>query len=358
MFCAASRLRSWSFAWIVASLLCVGCSGNAGTAPAPSVLPTPPVVATRGTLAVAMVGDAGASRVRIFPPHSDKFTRERVVDSSRFQPNSLAFDRRSHLYIGYSDTSSGGRYEVDEIDVQRWALVRELHFPQWSYTSIATDDHDNLYVNTKSLVGGDIKIFRNNTETKPYIEIRDHHSPVTMLVGRDALWVGYEGVFEDAVARYGLRSTDRTRFETIGKNLPLKLAVNSDGSLIAAMVSRKSSRAVNVIEVKTGKRLRTLVEGNLTSMTSDESGHVYISEASHGHGTSAKLYLCNFSSCARSFETDSSRVVSLAVSPLDGMLYVANFGKTRVDVYNPRTAELARTIWLTQFNLRTLAIEP
>jgi hypothetical protein len=347
---------------MVASLLFVGCSGSVGTvAPQPSVSPAPPTGTARGSLAVAMIGregDTNESRIRIFPPHSDEFIRERVIHSSQFQPNSLAFDRRGHLYAGYNDTSGGGRYEVDDIDIQRWALARTIRVPRWSHSSVATDDHDNLYVNTKAFIGGDINIFRNNTETKPYIEIKDHHSPMTMLVGRDALWVGYEGAFSDALARYRLRSTNRTWFQTIGRNVPLALTVNTEGSLIAALVRRKSGRAVDVIDVASGKLARTLLAGNLGAMTTDQSGHIYVSETSGGPGTSAKVYTCDFLACTNSFETNSSRVVALAVSPLDGMLYVANSGKTRVDVYNPRTAKLVMTIWLTHFELKALAIEP
>ncbi len=248
-----SRYRHAS--WIAASLLFVGCSGSVGgVAPQPSVSPAPPSGAARGTLGVAMIGhDPQESRIRIFPPHSDQFSRERVTGGLKFQPNSLAFDRRGHLYVGYNDSSAGGRYEVDDIDAKSWTLTRTIKFPQWPNSSVATDDHDNLYVNTKAFIGGDIEIFRNNAETKPYIRIKDHHSPLTMLVGRDALWVGYEGAFANALARYRLRSTDRTWFQTIGRNIPVALSVNTDGSLVAAMVRLKSGRAVDVIDVAVGE---------------------------------------------------------------------------------------------------------
>ena len=347
---------------MVASLLFVGCSGSVGTvAPQPTASPAPPIVIARGSLAVAMIaleGGTRESRIRVFPPHSDQFIRERVTNGSQFQPNSVAFDRRGHLYVGYNDTSSGGRYEVDDIDIQRWTLTRTIRVPRWTHSSVATDDHDNVYVNSKAFVGGDIDIFRSNTETKPYIQIKDHHSPLTMLVGRDALWVGYEGAFSDALARYRLRSSSRTWFQTIGRNVPLALTVNKEGSLIAALVRLKSGRALDVIDVASGKLARTLVTGNLSAMTTDQSGHIYVSQTSGGPGTSAKVYTCDFLACTNSFETNSSRVVALAVSPLDGMLYVANSGKSRVDVYNPRTAKLEMTIWLTQFELKALAIEP
>lgn len=349
------RAATRSFALsLVAALLLAGCTGNAATVvPPPSRSPGPPVATGRGTLAV-IGGDSKARRVWIFPPHSDKLARELVFPGSRFQPNSLAFDRRGHLYIGVNDTAGSGEYEVVEVNVQNLDIVRNIRgLPQWPKSSVAIDDENNLYVNTKAFVGGDVKIYRPNKETKPYLEIKDHHSPLTMLIAANALWVGFEGAFADALARYRLRSKERTWFQTIGRSAPITLAANADGTLLAAFVRRDSQRAADVYDVKSGKLARTLIANNgLLAMTSDGSGHIFVSE-----GGSGVVHACNFRGCTLTFDT-SGRPVALAVSPLDGNLYVANTGKTNVQAFDPKTGALRMTIHLAGLTPSAIAIEP
>src|SRR5690348_10300422 len=147
------------FPWILAALLFAGCGGGGGTVPQPSTLPRPPAVLGRGSLAVVNIAQRNAKRVWAFPPHGENFTREFLVHGSQYELNSLAFDRRGHLYIGFNDTSSGGKYNVVEVNVQSGEVVREIRVPQWSDSSVATDDQDNLYVNTKSFIGGNVEIF-------------------------------------------------------------------------------------------------------------------------------------------------------------------------------------------------------
>lgn len=340
----------WSLLWIVASLLSVGCGGSNGTVPqAAAGSPAPPTALGRGTVAV-IDRHPTTTRVLIFPPHSDKFTREFAIGGSRFVAGSLAFDRRGHLFVGINDTSAGGKYEVIEVNVQSGKLIREIRgLPSWNRSSVATDDHNILYVNTKAFIGGDVKLYKPG-ETKPWREIKDHHSPMTTLVARDSLWVGYEGALADALARYRLRSTDRTWFQTIGAHLPLKLAVNADGSLVAAKLRRNSKTTVEVTDVKSGKRKR-LLEGSAEAMTSDDSGHLYVAEL---HG---KIHACTFHECSRSFETNST-TLALAVSPLDGMLYVACSGKPSIQVYDPRTGSQVMYIPIPGGSPTRLAIEP
>jgi sugar lactone lactonase YvrE len=350
-----SRSRRWSLSWIVASLICAGCSGNAVTLPAPpSSSPGPPVALGRGTLAVINRFDRNAKRVWIFPPHSDKVAREIILPGSQFEPNSLAFDRRGHIYIGFNDTSRGGGYEVVEFDVQSLTMIRDIRgMPTWPNSSIVIDDNNVLYVNTKAFVGGDIKMFKRG-EREPSLEIKDPLSPLTTLIAHNALWIGNEGFPSNALTRYHLYSKERTWFQTIGRTEPLSLAVNPDGSLIATLVRRNSKRAVDVINVKSGKRERTLQEGGqYQAITSDGSGNIYIAEASPG-----KIHVCTFQGCTRSFETHSSRAVAVAVSPLDGNLYVANNGKSSVLVYNPQTGNEVMSILLSNFEPTALAIEP
>ncbi len=352
-----SRLLRRSLSWIVVSLLWAGCSGSASTIPLqPSSSPAPPVALGRGTLAVINRHDPNANRVWLFPPHSDRFTREITFPGSRFVPNSLAFDRRGHLYIGVNDTSGSGEYAVIEIDVQSLNVVREIHgLPLWPNSSVAVDDQNYLYVNTKSFIGGDVKIYRPNAETKPAIEIKDHHTPLTILVAAGELWVGFQGAFEDVLARYRLRSNNRTWFQPIKNNLPRALAVNGDGSLIAPLVSRPGTRAVDVYDVKSGQRARTLVESGRLEAIVGDAGHVYISQREPDNG---KIYLCTFRDCTHTIETLAGRPLALAVSPLDGNLYASTAGKSSIEVYNPRTGTLVMRIAMSDLEPGPLAIEP
>ncbi len=350
-----SRLGCRSLSWILVSLLWVGCSGSVSTVPSqPLVSPAPPIVAGRGTLAVINVADAAAKRVWIFPPHSDKFSREIIFHGSQFQPNSLAFDRRGSIYIGVNDTSSNGAYRVLEVNLRDFKVAREIDgLRQWDRGSVGIDDQNNLYVATKAFIGGDIKIFRPNRETRPYIEIKDPLEPSKMLVGRDALWVGYTGAagILNALTRYRLRSTDQTWVQSTGSDRSAALAANPDDSLLAVVLSLSQKNVVDVFDPKSRKRARIL-EG-FGRMTSDESGNLYIAERPD------RVHVCSFSSCTRSFETPHTwSPLAVAVSPLDGMLYVTTGGKPSVEVYDPRTGKLVMRIAQKGFEPTALAIEP
>lgn len=345
-----SRSRRWSLMCVAASVFWTGCNSGAVTVPShPSNSPAPPVVLGRGTVAV-IDRTPTVARILIFPPHSDKFTQEFSIGGSRAVPNSLAFDRRSHLYIGINNSAGGGSYEILELNVQNGRLVREITgLPSWSHSSVATDSESVLYVNTKAFVGGDVQLYRQ-TGTKPWIEIKDSHSPLTMLVAGDSLWVGYEGLLADALARYRLRSKDRTWFETTGNSLPLRLAVNPEGSLIAAKLRRNSKFTVAVTIVKSGKR-EQILDSSAEAMTSDGSGNLYIAELR------GKIHRCTFHGCSQSFETSATNL-ALALSPLDGMLYVACSGKSSIHVYNPRTGSQVMYIPISGGSPSHLAIEP
>jgi DNA-binding beta-propeller fold protein YncE len=344
-----SRSRRWSLLYVAASVLWAGCNSGGVNVPSPSNSPAPPVALGRGTVAVTERTPT-ATRVLIFPPHSDKFTQEFSIGGSRLVANSLAFDRRGHLYVGINDPSAGGKYEVLELNIQSRKIVREITgLPSWSHSSVATDGENFLYVNTKALVGGDVKLYRP-ADTKPWLEIKDSLSPLTVLVARDSLWVGYEGAFADALARYRLRSRDRTWFTHTSNYLPLKLAVNPEGSLVAAKFRRNSRLTVAVTDVKSGKR-EQILEGSSEAMTSDDSGHLYIAEL---HG---KIRTCTFHGCSHSFETNFTNL-ALAVSPLDGMLYVACSGKSSIQVYDPRTGSQVMYIPIPGGFPSHLAIEP
>lgn len=345
----------WSLLWIAVGLLFVGCSGSAVTIPsASSSTPGPPTVLGRGTVAV-IVHKPGSDdkRVWVFPPNSDQY-REILIPGSRGDANSLAFDRRQHLYIGINNTAAN-HYEVLEIDLPAFKVHRDIQVkPSWPHSSVVVDDQNVLYINTKAFVGGDVKMFRRG-EREPSLEIKDPLSPLTTLIANSALWIGNEGFPSNALTRYPVYSKDRAWIATIGRSVPIALAVNPESSLVAALVRRNSTRAVDVIDVGSGKRVRTLAEdSNLRAMTSDHSGNVYLAQAAV---RADKLYACTFHGCTRTIEM-KFKPLAVAVNPLDGNLYVATIGKSAVEVYDPKTFNLVRTIWLQGFDPSVITIEP
>ncbi|HET6277019.1 MAG TPA: hypothetical protein VFE16_13910 [Candidatus Cybelea sp.] len=342
--------RRWSILSLGVCLLYIGCNGSSGNLPValPSDSPSPPGVLGRGTVAV-VDRTSTATRILVLPPHGDKF-QEIPIAGQNVAANSLAFDRLGHLYVGIDNPTGNDKYEVLEIDIHRRKLLREItDLPSWSHSSVATDDENVLYVNTKALAGGDIKLYRPG-DTKPWREIKDPHSPFSMLVARGSLWVGYQGFFADALARYRLRSTDRTWFAHVANYLPLALAANPEGSLVAARSRRGSTISVQVADVNSKKR-KQIFEGSAQAIASDDSGNLYIAEHR------GKIHPCSFHDCSQYFDTDATNL-ALAVSPLDGLLYVACLGKASIQVYNPRTRNQVKYIPIPGGTPTQLAIEP
>ena len=256
----------------LAFLFFVGCGGSAAPVqPQPPSSPAPPTVLGRGTLAVFT--SLGAQyRISIFPPNGDKSSRDFSLGALA---NSLAFDTRGHLYYGMN--AGHDEYFVRELNVQTGERLRAIDLrPSWSFSSVATDDHNVLYVNTKSFVGGDVELFRPG-DGKPYLKIKDPLRPLTILVARGSLWVGYEGALADGLARYDLRSTRQTWFHNVGNYLPTQVAINPEGTLVAAKVRRNGKPTVAVYEVK-ASRWTQIHEGDTQAMASDDSGHLYIAQ--------------------------------------------------------------------------------
>ncbi len=349
-----SRLRCRSLLWIVVSLLWAGCSGTVSTVPPqPPGPPAPPIVLSRGTLAVINNADGAARRVWIFPPHSDTFSKEIIFHGSQFHPNSLAFDRRGHIYIGVNDTSPKGAYRVLEVNLRDFKVAREIDgLRQWDRGSIGTDDQSNLYVATKAFIGGDIKIFRPNRETRPYIEIKDPLEPSRILVGRNALWVSYTGAagIFNTLAQYRVRSTSQTWVQALGSSRAGALAANPDDSLLAAVISTNHA-VVDVFDPKSRKRTLIVadyraagqrrIRKSLPSVTSRQGPRLHVPQ----------LYPL--------FQnTPTWAPLAAAVSPLDGMLYVTTGGKPSVEVYDPRSGNLVMRIAQKGFQPTALAIEP
>jgi hypothetical protein len=327
---------------MVAGLLFAGCGGGGGGGTVPQPPPAPPAVLGTGTLAVIVNRD----RVFVYPPNGDKPARDFSLPGSI---NSLAFDRRRHLYIGFNH----GDYFVRDVDVQTGDRARLIDLqPSWDSSSVATDSNNVLYVNTKSTVGGDVKLFRPEDTAKPYLEIKDPLTPLTIQVARDALWVGYYGVFTDAIAKYDLRSTKQTGFNNVGAYTRATLAINPGGSLVAAAVRRHGKSTVAVYEMSSG-RWKQILESSIQAMVSDDSGNLYIGLRD------GRILQCTFSDCPHSFETNL-KILALALSPLDGMLYVASdqVKEQGIYVYNPRTTSRVRSIPLLGENPNGIAIEP
>ncbi len=328
--------------WMFAGLLCAGCGGGGGGGTVPQPPPGPPAVLGTGTLAVIV----NSSRVLVYPPNGDKPAREFSLPG---YVNSLAFDRRRHLYIGFNHEN----YFVRDVDVQTGDRARLIELqPGWNQSSVATDSNNVLYVNTKSTVGGDVKLFRTEDTGKPYLEIKDPLTPLTIQVARGALWVGYYGVFTDAIAKYDLRSTKQTAFNNVGAFTRPTLAINPAGSLVAAAVRRHGKPTVAVYEMSSG-RWKQIVESSIQAMVSDDSGNLYIGLRN------GRILQCTFSDCPHSFETNLL-ISALALSPLDGMLYVASdqVKEQGIYVYNPRTTSRVRTIPLLGETPSVVAMEP
>ena len=354
-----SRSLRHNFWRIAALLLCAGCTGNAVTVPPPlTSSPNPPVALGTGTLAVINHDNPASQLVWIFPPHNDKFTKQIVFPGARYVPNSLAFDHRGHLYIGYNDTAGGGAYEVVEVNARNLDIVRTIGgLPRWDHSSVAVDNADYLYVNTKSFVGGDIKIYRPNSETKPAIEIKSILRPLVTLVSDDDLWVGYEGLGVYSLTRYHVRSSNQTASLKIGTDEPVALAANAGGTLIAPLLKSSGSRVVNVYDVKSGQLARQIFRGpNVEALVGDQSGNLYLSQ--RGVGNDGHIFFCSFRDCPHSVESLAHRPFELAVSPLDGRLYVSTDGKRSVEAYDPRTGDRVQRIALSDFAPGPLALEP
>ncbi|MGA8574459.1 MAG: hypothetical protein WB609_02075 [Candidatus Cybelea sp.] len=273
----------------------------------------------------------GHFRILIFPPQSDKVAREFSIP---IRPTSLAFARQDRLFYGMN----GGHDEffVREVNVASGERVRSIDLrPSWFASSVATDDHNVLYVNTKSLVGGDVKLFQPG-DLKPYLEIKDPLTPLKIYVAHHSLWVGYSGVLADGLARYDVRSTKQTWFRNTGSNLPAGFAVNPGGSLIATHVRRNNRSAVIVYDTKRHGSTQ-IHEGDTRGLASDDSGNLYIAQKS------GRILVCTFTGCPLSFETNLD-IEGLAWNPRDGMLYVPAISSrgNGVYVYNPRTTSQVR----------------
>jgi DNA-binding beta-propeller fold protein YncE len=245
-------------------------------------------------------------------------------------------------------------YFVREVNVQSGARVRSIDLrPSFNFSSVATDDHNVLYVNTKSLVGGDVELFRPE-DRAPYLKIKDLLTPLTISVARSSLWVGYQGALADGLARYRLRSTDQTWFKGVATYVPIHVAVNPEGTLVAAVVKRNGKTNVSVYDVKSSN-WKQIHEGDTRALASDDSGNLYIAQRT------SRILICTFRECPHSFETNL-KITALALSPLDGMLYVAGEdtpGKPPgVYVYNPKTTSLIRYLPTGKTPPHHIAIEP
>jgi DNA-binding beta-propeller fold protein YncE len=151
-----------------------------------------------------------------------------------------------------------------------------------------------------------------------------------------------------------LRSKQQTWLKSVGTYLPTPVAVNPEGSLVAAKIRRNGKTTVSVYEVNSS-RWTQIHEGDTQAMVADDSGNLYIAQKH------SRILLCTFRDCPHSFETNLE-ITALALSPLDGMLYVATNGATNnkpgIYVYDPRTTSLVRYISTGKHRPNHIAIEP
>lgn len=357
------HLHRRSFLWIAVGLISAGCGGSTGSVPPqPSSSPAPPSVLGRGTLAV-ISREGARQRVLIFPPNSDKPAREILIHDEHGQHlkgKSLVFDRRGHLYIGTHDTSANGKFFILEVDIHNWKVVRTIEVPGSERSMVATDNENYLYVNSTAFGTGVIDVFRNNLETKPYLQIKvGLHNPRSIFVGRDALWVGYTGLLSPVLARFRLRSSDRTLFEPIPGRADA-MTVNRDESFVAVLTDQNNPNSkdfVDVFDVGSKRTHKLLRADRLSTLTSDESGELFMGEQRNARGEwsiAVTTFDNKFILRITSSDTPSR---ALAISPLDGNLYVAFQNKFDVDVYNPRNGTLLKQLPVG-FNPSALAFEP
>ena len=317
----------------------------------PTSSPPPPIALGSGSVALLAVRRNNAGfRILIFPPQSDKAARDFSVP---IRPNALAFSKRNRVFYGFN--GGHNEYFVRELNVESGKPVRSIDLrPSWDFSSVATDDHNVLYVNTKSFIGGDVKLFRPGDLT-PDKEIKDPLIPLKIAIAGNSLWVGFQGALSDGMARYDLGSTKQTWFRNTGNNLPVQFAVNSDGSLVAVRVRRNNNGAVIVYDTRQHKSTQ-IHEGDTRSIASDASGNLYIAQKS------GRILTCAFSGCPHSFETNLD-VEGMILNPADGMLYIpalsGNGKPPGVYVYNPRTSSQVRFLPVEgNENPALIAIEP
>jgi hypothetical protein len=347
--------------WIVPALLCAGCSGSVGTnPPPPQPLPSPgpPFIAEHGTLAVLDVANPKARQIRLFHPGSTREFATIVSPGERYHPNSLAFDRRGHLYIGTNDTEGLGEYTVSEFRVRDLERIREIgNLPRWSHSSVATDDQNYLYVNTPAFLGGDIKIYSPNVDRKPFLEIKDLGAPITTLPAPNLLWVASQTIHGSFLDGYEVRSRKGKFSHSLGGVNAGKIVVNADGdgSLAAVFSQRPLSPnfMVAVYSQKTGF-LKKIAEGrNLKAMAGDNANTIYVSESSPG-----KVLRCDWQHCRDYLTTNSNEPVALAVNLRNRNLYVANRDAGNVQIYRVGETIPFLTIAPSKFEPTALAVEP
>ena len=141
-----------------------------------------------------MISHKGAHQfVLVFPPNGDEPIRQIPIHDEHGQHlkgQSLAFDRRGHLYIGMHDTSPNGKYLILEVDIHNEG--RAHHRGPGIALKYGRDRRSELSLRQQyGFFGtGVIDIFRNNLETNPYLQIVVNlHNP-RIFVSKDALWVG------------------------------------------------------------------------------------------------------------------------------------------------------------------------
>ncbi len=347
--------------WIVLFAFCAGCSGSTGSTPipGPSASPEPPGIAGHGTLAVIDVGNPNEKKIRLFRPNSDQQFAQLIVGGQLFRPNSLAFDHRGHLYIGIFDRHLFGKYIVVEFKVPQLEKVREIDdLPGWDHSSVAIDDRNDLYVNSPDALGGRIRIYKPNTDRKPYREIRNLAALTTMLPVKNTLWVAGHTFHGSWLEGYDLYPSPKVIFtHSLKGSDASRIAVNSavDGNLAAAFVAVPLSlnRAVNVFSRKDGFQKRILDRRNLKAMASDNANTIYISESIPG-----RIHVCDWQHCSHYFATNSNDPVALAVDPRNRNLYVGNADPGNVQIYHPGNTHPFLTIAPSHFKPIGLAIEP
>ena len=176
--------RRWSL-WVVAlSLLCAGCSSTIGSSSARRRSVGAPVALGRGVLAVIRPPRSQRARVWIFPPHSDRFTREITFPGSssyrtRWRSTGAATSISASTTHRAAVNTRSSRSNVQSLD-----LVRENPRPPAVAGSVGRRRRRELPLHQHEVFDRrqHSRFIGRIRGDKQAIEIKAHHTPLTILV--------------------------------------------------------------------------------------------------------------------------------------------------------------------------------
>jgi hypothetical protein len=341
---------------VVFVLAMVDCGGGSVTSvPQPSA--GAPLPFAPGTLAVYS-NYFNDRTVSVYQPNSDKEYRRFTLPDKTWQAEAMAFDHRGVLSLAIKDAK--GAHILLEYSVPEGRIIHIVTFaktPGEFDSEIAVDDQNYIYLNSRTLLGGDVLIVRGGSVVT---RIKTARIPLSLLVANNFLWVGFQGFIKGRVQWYRLRSTDQVGGFDVGPIRPQKLALSKDGSRIAILAHDPAGNVGRVVSISVETRLGKDIlrhQKLLTALARDNADNLYV-----GAGYPGRAYHCTFLACTTTLPTGFPIVADVAVSPVTQDVYLAGYSSDSVDgqveVYQARTLRLIRTIKGKDFSPRLLALEP